>query len=128
MRAPDSSRLGERCGDHVGTHRVTIAESAKGKPVAQTGDFDLQPSDLFQVASGDTKKFASVLEVSQRRQDAGHHGYAHAAAPLEDRLAHALEDFFLAGLPYFIGNGRMAKGVAQDSGIGTAVHGHSSNR
>jgi hypothetical protein len=39
-----------------------------------------------------------------------------------------LKDFFLAGLPHFISNGRVAKCVAQNSRIGTAVHGHSSNR
>ena len=41
---------------------------------------------------------------------------------------HALQDFFETRLPYLVFNRREAKGVAQDTGIGAAVHGHTVHR
>ena len=42
-----------------------------------------------------------------------------------DCLPHELKDFFQASLPHLVRDGGQTKGVAQDAGIGAAVHGHS---
>ena len=39
-----------------------------------------------------------------------------------------IQNFFQARLPHLVGNGRVAKCVAQDSGIGAAVHWHTGDR
>ncbi len=105
-----------------------VAEAAKTEPLPQPGDLDFQPSDLFQVPGGHAQELASAFEVGQRRQDAGHHGYAHALPPFQHPLPHAIQNFFQARLPDLVRNGCVAKCVTQDSGIGASVHWHTSDR
>jgi hypothetical protein len=43
-------------------------------------------------------------------------------------LPHDLKDFFQAWLPHLIGDSRQTKCIAQDTGVGTAVHGNGIDR
>ena len=65
---------------------MPVTEAAESKVITQSRDLDLQPADLLQVASCNPKDLAPALEVGQHRQDARHHGYAHALPPLHDGL------------------------------------------
>ena len=112
---------GERAGfeggvrDELGAVREIVTESAEAEPLAESGLFNFDPADHFEVAGGDAEKGALLRRGGRRASSMpGMRTRVNLVAALGDGLADGFKDGVDLGFEDVGGDAGQAAGFAQD--------------